>query len=209
MATSLFGAIEAGGTKFQCAVARGIDDVVASERIATTTPDETLAGVVTFFESCQARHGPVTAFGIGSFGPIDLDARSPTYGRILATPKLGWSGYDLQARLRERFAQPIYLDTDVNAAALAEWRHGAGIGLNSLAYVTVGSGIGGGAVLGGATLRSLLHPEMGHIRVQRDQRDLDFPGYLSISSRLPGGPGERTGDPGALGRANQLLGHGA
>src|ERR1700676_5297504 len=176
MSTPLFGAIEAGGTKFQCALARGVDDIAASARIATTTPDATLSQVIAFFERAEALHGSVGAFGIGSFGPIDLDPRSLTYGHILSTPKLGWSDYDLRARLSQRFAKPIYLDTDVNAAALAEWRLGAGIGLNSLAYVTVGTGIGGGAVLGGATLRGVLHPEMGHIRVQRDPRDREFPG---------------------------------
>jgi fructokinase len=172
----LFGAIEAGGTKFECAVARSVEDVIASQRFETTTPAETFAQVLEFFASIESRHGPIRAFGIGSFGPIDLDRQSPSYGHILATPKPGWSHYDIRARLRERSDTPIYLDTDVNAAALAEWRHGAGAGLHSLVYVTVGTGIGGGAVLAGRPLSGLWHPEMGHIRVQRHTQDQTFPG---------------------------------
>ena len=175
-ANVLLGAIEAGGTKFQCAVSRGVDDVVAAERFATTTPNQTFNEVIEFFESVQRRHGPLSAFGIASFGPVDLDTRSPTYGHILATPKPGWGHYDLRARLLERFAKPIFLDTDVNAAALAEWHQGAHSGVRSLVYVTVGTGIGGGAVFDGKTTHGLWHSEMGHIRVQRHPADLEFTG---------------------------------
>jgi fructokinase len=173
---ALFGAIEAGGTKFQCAVAYGVNDVLATERFATTTPAETFARIIEFFESSQEKHGAISGFGMASFGPLDLEPRSPTYGRILSTPKSGWSGYDLKARLRERFGKPIYLDTDVNAAALAEWHQRASVDLRSLVYVTVGTGIGGGAVLSGKTLTGLSHPEMGHIRVLRHPHDLQFAG---------------------------------
>lgn len=172
----LLGAIEAGGTKFQCAVSRGMDDVIAAERFATAMPGETFDQVIEFFESSQKRHGPLDAFGIASFGPLDLDIRSPTYGHILGTPKPGWSQYDLRARLIERFAKPIYLDTDVNAAALAEWHQGAHNGSGSLVYVTVGTGIGGGAVFDGKSLHGLWHCEMGHVRVQRHPADLQFAG---------------------------------
>jgi len=173
---ALYGAIEAGGTKFLCAVARSVDEVLATQTFATTTPAETFAQVIEFFSAAERRHGPVSAFGIASFGPLDLDQRSPSYGHILATPKSGWSQYDLRARLRERFAKPIYLDTDVNAAALAEWQHLAGSGLGSLVYVTVGTGIGAGAVIAGRTLQGPWHPEMGHIRVPRHPDDLRFQG---------------------------------
>jgi fructokinase len=173
---ALYGAIEAGGTKFYCAVARGVDEVLASERFATTTPDETFAKVIDFFISCERAHGRVAAFGIASFGPLDLDLRSASYGRILATPKPGWSHYDVRARLTERFATSIGLDTDVNAAALAEWNHVAASGLRSLVYVTVGTGIGGGAVILGRTLQGPWHPEMGHIRIARHPEDQDFAG---------------------------------
>jgi fructokinase len=172
----LYGAIEAGGTKFLCAVARSVDEVLATQTFATATPAETFAQVIEFFSLAERRHGPVSAFGIASFGPLDLDVRSPSYGQILATPKGGWSQYDLRARLRERFAKPIYLDTDVNAAAMAEWHHLGGSGAGSLVYVTVGTGIGAGAVIGGRTLRSPWHPEMGHIRVPRHPNDLAFRG---------------------------------
>jgi fructokinase len=130
---------------------------------------------VQFFERVTARHGALAAIGVASFGPVDVDSRSATWGRILATPKPGWSDISLVAPL-ERFGCPIAIDTDVNAAALAEARLGAGVGLGSLAYVTVGTGIGGGLVVADRTIKGLLHPEMGHIRVQRDPRDADFPG---------------------------------
>lgn len=175
-AAALYGAIEAGGTKFECALARSADEVLARERVPTTTPGETFDRVLDFFQTAQRQHGVLAAFGIASFGPVDLDARSATYGHILATPKPGWSHYNLLARLREHYEQPIHLDTDVNAAALAEWHYGAGKGLRSLAYVTVGTGIGGGAVLAGNTVNGLWHPEMGHIRVQRHVQDPGFAG---------------------------------
>jgi fructokinase len=170
------GAIEAGGTKFVCAVGRDRLDVVAETRIPTTSPEATLAAVARFFATAEARFGAVESFGIATFGPVDLDARSTTWGRILDTPKAGWSGADLVGPFRRRFGRPVALETDVNAAALAEHRWGAGQGVHSLAYVTVGTGIGGGAVVGGRTLAGFLHPEMGHLRVRRDARDLEFAG---------------------------------
>jgi fructokinase len=172
----LYGAIEAGGTKFYCAVARGVEEVLCTERFATTTPDETFDQVVEFFARNERTHGAISAFGIASFGPLDLDRRSAGYGRILATPKAGWARYDLRARLNERFGQPIFLDTDVNAAALAEWNQVADSGVRSLVYVTVGTGIGAGAVIDGRPLTGPWHPEMGHIRVVRHPQDLDFAG---------------------------------
>jgi fructokinase len=175
-ACALYGAIEAGGTKVDCALARGVDEVLAMQRFATTTPERTFAQVIAFFSSNQATHGRISAFGIASFGPLDLDARSAGYGCLQATPKPGWSHYDLRARLREAFAVPIHLDTDVNAAALAEWNHRASSALHSLVYVTVGTGIGAGAVLAGRTLTGRWHPEMGHIRVPRHPQDHAFPG---------------------------------
>ncbi len=170
------GAVEAGGTKFRCALVRGDGDVLADGRIPTTEPAETLARVVGFFAEAQRRHGAAQAFGIGSFGPLDLAPGSPTYGRLLRTPKAGWAGVDLRQLLQERFGRPVAIDTDVNAAALAEAERGAGRGLRSLAYVTVGTGIGGGVVREGRTLRGAMHPEMGHILVRRDPRDTAFAG---------------------------------
>jgi len=176
-AKPLFGAVEAGGTKFVCAAAYGPTDIPEDCRavIPTTAPAATLAAVVEFFERITRRYGTLSGIGIAAFGPVDLDTRSPTWGRILATPKRGWSDISLVAPL-ERFGCPITVDTDVGAAALAEARLGAGAGLSSLAYVTVGTGIGGGVFIADRTLKGLLHPEMGHIHVKRDRRDADFTG---------------------------------
>jgi len=143
--------------------------------IPTTAPGPTLAAVAEFFERVRSKHGELAGIGIAAFGPVDLDTGSPTWGRILATPKPGWSDFSMVAPL-QRFGCPIAIDTDVNAAALAEARLGAGAGLGSLAYVTVGTGIGGGVVVADRTIKGLLHPEMGHIRVERDPRDTGFAG---------------------------------
>jgi fructokinase len=176
MTSPLYGAIEAGGTKFRCELTRGVGAVLAEALIPTTTPDETLAQVRSFFAEAAAQFGPPEVVGIASFGPVDVDTRSPSWGRILATPKAGWSGADLAGFVRQQIGCPVVIDTDVNAAARAELELGAGRGLRSLVYVTVGTGIGGGAVVEGRTLRGLLHPEMGHIRVRRDSNDPQFKG---------------------------------
>ncbi len=177
MTKPLYGAVEAGGTKFLCAAGYGPTELPeeAREVIATEAPQPTLAAVVRFFEAMARKYGPFAGLGIAAFGPIDVDIQSPTWGRILATPKQGWSDVSLVAPLG-RFGCPIAIDTDVSAAALAEARLGAGAGLGSLAYVTVGTGIGGGVVMADRTIKGLLHPEMGHIRVQRDPRDAGFAG---------------------------------
>jgi fructokinase len=172
----LYGAIEAGGTKFRCELARGLDQVLIEARIPTTTPEETLARVRDFFTQASARFGSPAALGIASFGPVDVDTRSLTWGRILPTPKAGWGGTDLVGFMRKQVGCPVAIDTDVNAAARAELEFGAGRGLHSLVYVTVGTGIGGGAVIDGRPIRGMLHPEMGHIRVRRDSEDLQFKG---------------------------------
>lgn len=176
-AKPLYGAIEAGGTKIVCAAGHGPVEIPEGCRavVPTGAPESTLAAVAEFFEQVTRRHGALAAIGIAAFGPVDLDSRSSTWGRILATPKAGWSDVSIVAPL-EHFGCPIEIDTDVNAAALAEARLGAGAGLGSLAYVTVGTGIGGGVVVADRTIKGLLHPEMGHIRVERDPRDRDFAG---------------------------------
>lgn len=173
----LYGAIEAGGSKIVCAAGYGPAEIPDDCRavIPTGAPGPTLAAVVELFTRVTRKYGALAAIGVASFGPVDVDSRSATWGRILATPKAGWSHVSMVAPF-ERFGCPIAVDTDVNAAALAEATLGAGAGLGSLAYVTVGTGIGGGVVLAGRTVKGLLHPEMGHIRVQRDLRDGDFPG---------------------------------
>jgi len=166
-----YAGLEAGGTKFVCLIANGPEEIFAQARFPTGPPSETLPKVIEFFEN----HRPFAALGIAAFGPCDLDPRSPTYGYITSTPKPGWENVDLLGTLRRALAVPVGFDTDVNAAALGEWTWGAGKGMDSVVYVTVGTGIGGGAVLSGRVVHGLLHPEMGHIRVPRVPGD-SFPG---------------------------------
>ena len=171
MATALCGGVEAGGTKFVCAIGRG-REILAETRIATTSPAETLAAALAFFKD----HGPLAALGIASFGPIDLDSRSPTYGFITTTPKPGWAHTDVVGPLGRALGVPVAFDTDVNAAALAEQRWGAAREAASVVYVTIGTGIGGGAVVNGRPLHGLVHPEMGHARIPHDQAADPFAG---------------------------------
>jgi fructokinase len=174
----LFGAVEGGGTKFVCAVGYGPNEVLARARIDTTTPDATLDQTADFL--ARASDGKLAAVGVACFGPLELDEGRPEYGRLLATPKPGWSGADVLGVLRRRLSVPVTLDTDVNGAALGEWRWGAAQSCDPALYLTVGTGIGGGAVVGGRPLHGLLHPEMGHILLPRlnwiDGRPDDFPG---------------------------------
>ncbi len=171
----LLAAIEGGGTKFVCAVGYSADETVSEVVLATREAASTLAAVFDYFGEEQRRLGKIHAMGIGSFGPLDLRKGSRTYGRILPTPKPGWSGADLLSALRSRFEIPMALDTDVTAAALGELTLGAGRDVDSLAYITVGTGIGGGFAPAVPGTR-LLHPEMGHLRVMRDERDTEFVG---------------------------------
>lgn len=161
----LYGAIEAGGTKFVCAVGTGPDDLRAATRFPTTTPDETLGRAIAFFREQPTRP---RAVGIGSFGPVDPDPSSDTYGYITSTPKDGWRHVDFAGAIRRALDVPVAFDTDVNAAALGEHRWGAGRDVDSLLYLTVGTGIGGGALVRGRPIHGLLHPEMGHVRLPRD-----------------------------------------
>jgi fructokinase len=175
----LVGGVEVGGTKVVCAVGTGPDDVRAEARVPTTAPAETLARVAAFFAG-QAARTPLAALGIAAFGPLDLDPRSPTFGRLTTTPKPGWRGADLVGPLGRALRVPVALDTDVNAAALAEHRWGAGRGLATLVYVTVGTGIGGGVVVHGRPLHGLVHPELGHVRVPHDRGRDPFPGICPV-----------------------------
>jgi fructokinase len=171
---SLVGGLEAGGTKFVCAVGTGPDDVRAEARFATTTPEQTIRRAIEFFTEV-AVPAPLAAIGIASFGPLDLDPRSATFGFITTTPKAGWRDVDLVTPLAAQ-GTAVAIDTDVNAAALAEHRWGAAQGLGSVVYVTVGSGIGGGALIHGRPIHGLAHPEMGHLRLPHDRARDPFPG---------------------------------
>ena len=166
-AHTVVGGVEAGGTKFVCAVGTGPDDVRAEAAIATTTPETTIAAVGAFF-AAHARRAPLAALGVASFGPVDLVATSPAFGFITTTPKAGWAWTDLAGPLRRALGVRVAFDTDVNGAALAEHRWGSARGLQTFVYVTVGTGIGGGAVVNGRLLHGLVHPEMGHLRVPHD-----------------------------------------
>ena len=172
----LLGGLEAGGTKCVCLVGTSADRLLAETRVSTTTPAATLTGVLQFFRDAQAAHGPLDALGIASFGPLDLRRDSPTFGFITSTPKLGWAATDIAGALHRGLGVPVAIDTDVNAAALGEWRWGAAQGLDTIVYVTVGTGIGGGGLAGGQTMRGLVHPEMGHMRVPHDRAADPFPG---------------------------------
>lgn len=168
---TLFGGIEAGGTKFVCALGTGPDDIRAEDRFPTTTPEQTIGRAVAFFTENQTDDEPVAAIGVASFGPVDPDPGSPTFGHITTTPKPGWSHTDLGGAVGRALGVPVGFDTDVNGAALAEHRWGAARGLDSLVYLTVGTGLGGGAMLGGALVHGLVHPEMGHMVVPRRDDD--------------------------------------
>ena len=172
----LIGAIEAGGTKFVVAVAREDGTVLAETRIPTRTPAECFPDVERFFKQASAAHGPISAFGVASFGPIDIDPASPAYGTFTTTPKPGWSGARFHDVLGQFDAQ-IVVDTDVNGAALSEWKSGAGQGCTTLAYTTIGTGVGTGVVRHGKPLMGFSHFEAGHILVRRDPAIDPYAGF--------------------------------
>jgi fructokinase len=163
----LFGGIEAGGTKFVCAVGTGPDDVRAETRFPTTTPQETIGQAIAFFAE-QAKKEPLAAIGIASFGPVDPNPATPTFGYITTTPKPGWANTDLAGEIGRALGVPIGFDTDVNGAALGEQRWGAAQGLDTFIYLTIGTGLGGGGMVNGRLMHGLIHPEMGHVRLPHD-----------------------------------------
>ena len=167
----LLGAVEAGGTKFRCAVVSPDLTIVDSRYVLTTDPDTTLATVAEFF----GRSEPVAALGIASFGPVDLDPDSPGYGLIANTPKPGWSNASILSQLSEALGAPIGIQTDVEAAAAAEQTLGPEPRPRRLAYVTVGTGIGAAVAVDGTPWRGRHHSELGHIPVRRVAGD-DYPG---------------------------------
>lgn len=160
----LYGGVETGGTWCVCAVGNGPEEIVKCERFPTAGPEQTLARIAEFF----ARGPGVQAVGIGSFGPVDADRSSPTWGHVTTTPKPGWQHVSVARDLAERLRIPVAFDTDVAAAALGEYRWGSGREASSLFYITVGTGIGGGLLIDGRPWHGLVHPEVGHIRVPRD-----------------------------------------
>jgi fructokinase len=171
----IFGGIEAGGTKFLCATGTGPDDITARAQFTTTSPEETIGKVTGFFRQ-EMKKEPLAAIGIASFGPLDLNEKSPTYGSITATPKPGWANTNLIKSIQKGLDIPVFLDTDVNGAALGEQKWGAARGLDTFIYLTVGTGIGGGGIINGRMMHGLIHPEMGHIRIPHDSKADPFPG---------------------------------
>jgi len=197
---NVYGGIEAGGTKFVCAVGTAPDDIRAEVRFSTTTPEETIDGAIGFFEE-QQRLTPLAAVGIASFGPVDPNPASPNFGYITSTPKPGWAHTDFAGRIQRGLNIPVGFDTDVNVAALGEHRWGIAQGLNSFIYLTIGTGIGGGGMMNSRLMHGLIHPEMGHIRIPHDRQIDPYPGHCPFHGNclegLASGPAmeQRWGQP--------------
>jgi fructokinase len=164
----IFGGVEIGGSEIVCAIGTSPMNILNETIIFTRSPSETLPEIIQFFLNQQKEYGNITAIGIASFGPLDLNPRSPTYGQIISTPKSGWVGTDVIHPFQNALNIPVYLDTDVNGAALGEWLSGAGRGFDTILYMTVGTGIGVGAIFSGKIFHGSNHPEMGHMRIPHD-----------------------------------------
>ena len=199
----LYGGIEAGGTKFVCVVASGPGHLVDEIRFKTTTPEETLGRAIQFFQPFVTS-GQINVIGVGSFGPVDVNPESATYGFITATPKPGWSNTNVMGILRGALGIPIAFDSDVNVAGLGEYMWGVSKGCDPSLYLTVGTGIGGGYIQDGRSLIGLLSPEMGHLRIPHDRHVDPFVGICPFHDDcfegLASGPAieKRMGIPGAM-----------
>jgi fructokinase len=172
---TIFAGIEAGGTKFVCAIGNSNGEVLQRVAIPTTTPEETMPKVIEYFQKMYNEY-KFEAIGIASFGPVDPDPNSPYFGYITTAPKPGWGNFNIVGSLKSVFNMPIGFDTDVNGAAIGEARWGNGKGFDSLLYWTVGTGIGAGGMLSGKMLHGLIHPEMGHIFIPQDKAKDPFEG---------------------------------
>lgn len=171
----VFGGIEAGGTKFVCAVGTGPDDIQAELRLPTESPEVTLSKVIDFFR-LQQEHCEIEAIGVASFGPVDPDPASSTFGHITNTPKPGWANTPVGPILQDAFGIPVGFDTDVNVAALGEHSWGAAKEVDTFVYLTIGTGIGGGGMVNGKLMHGLIHPEMGHFLIPHNWDRDPFPG---------------------------------
>jgi fructokinase len=174
--SQIYGAVEAGGTKFVCALAQADGSLLAIARFPTRDPPTTLQAACEFFRTAVKTHGPLRAIGVACFGPIELDRAAASYGFIGKTPKAGWSHAEIVGVLEREFGCPIGFDTDVNAAALAEHHWGASQDVSDSVYITVGTGIGGGVLQQGVPLHGLMHPEIGHLWPRRHPLDEQFKG---------------------------------
>ena len=162
----LYGALEAGGTKMVCAVGDENGNILERISIPTRTPEQTMGPMMEFF-----RGKGIRALGIGCFGPVDLNRKSPTYGYITSTPKLAWQNYPIVAEFEKALGVPVGFDTDVNAAALGEATWGCTRDVENSIYITVGTGVGVGVIIGGKPYHGMLHPEGGHILLARHPDD--------------------------------------
>lgn len=201
----VYGAIEGGGTKFVCAIATGPEDILTRVRLDTRTPAQTIPEAIAFLRDATRGH-VLAAIGVACFGPIELDPCAPDYGSVTTTVKPGWAHTPIVGPLREAFGVPVGFDTDVNGAALGEVRWGAAQGCDPAIYLTVGTGIGGGAIVNGRPLHGLMHPEIGHLPIPRitwpDGRPDDYVGACAYHGGgcfegLASGPaiGARAGRP--------------
>jgi len=175
----LLGAVEAGGTKFICAVGKNHKNIHRQTAIPTDTPENTLNACFDFFKEATSTFGPLSAVGLASFGPLDLDKNSNTYGALINTPKQGWSDTNIYASLQNHLGVPVAVDTDVNCAVLAEVHLGNAKGCNSAVYVTIGTGVGAGVYINGNLIHGLIHSELGHIPVSTAPED-KFAGICSF-----------------------------
>jgi fructokinase len=172
----LYGGVETGGTWIVCALGTAAGEIVTQETFRTATPGETLDRIAGFFEA----RGRPAAIGVGSFGPVDLDPASPTWGYVTTTPKPGWQHTAVAPVLRDRLGVPVVFETDVNAAAIGEHRWGAGRDVESLCYLTIGTGLGAGLVIDGRPRHGLVHPEVGHMRLPHDRQRDPFAGSCPV-----------------------------
>ena len=183
----ILGALETGGTKMVCAIGNEKGKIFQRLSIPTRTPEETIPACIDFF-----RGKDIQALGIASFGPVDVNPASATYGHILKTPKLAWANYDLMGAFKAEFDIPMGIETDVNGSALGEATWGCTQGMDNSVYITVGTGLGVGIIVNGQPLHGMLHPEAGHVPMIRHPKDLDFkcncPFHESCMEGLSAGP---------------------
>ncbi len=201
---SLFGGIEAGGTKFVCAVGTNPKDLEEPFRFRTTTPTETIDKIIRYFRE-QNRKEKIVAIGIGSFGPVDLKKDSPAYGYITSTPKIKWQNTDFYGKIKEAFGVPVGFDTDVNAAALGEHQWGAAKDVSDFIYITIGTGIGGGGMINGDFLHGMIHPEMGHIFIPQDKKADPYDGECPFHGNCFEGLASGTAIKDRWGKAGEKL----
>lgn len=163
----LYGALEAGGTKMVCAIGKEDGTIIEQVSIPTTTPEETMPRIIEYFKDKD-----IASLGVGTFGPVDVNEGSDTYGHILDTPKLPWRGYDVAGTLVKELGVKVGIDTDVNGSCLGEITFGASKGLDPVVYITIGTGVGVGIFVNGRLLHGMLHPEAGHVLIRQHENDI-------------------------------------